>query len=89
METTASEKMVGLVMSAAVDLPPPDVNVTSSDAGGEYAVNVFISRRTADQTPIGRSYAGTGTSRDAAVKQVVEKIVADSYSAEWIPRKTP
>jgi hypothetical protein len=66
-------------------LPRPSVSVTSRRECG-HEVDVVIYRQNS-----ARSYRGGGVhhTQDAAVADVIKKILADPYSAEWLPeRKT-
>src|ERR1700692_4300941 len=56
------------------DLPRPDVTVVSSESGGYTKIDVNIKRGDS-----GRPYEANGASRDGAVKDVVEKVLADPY----------
>lgn len=64
------------------DLPRPDVSVTSSETDGAHKVDLVVSR-----DGKAKSYAGAGPGRDAATRDVVEKLLADPHTAEWLPRK--
>ena len=73
---------------AAVDLPKPDVSVTSQGDAAGHQIDVVISRKAGDGTPLGRSYKGTGAVPADAIKDVIEKVLADPYSGEFmVPRK--
>ena len=72
-----------------VDIPKPDVNVTSQGDASGHQVDVMISRKAGDGTPLGRSYKGTGASPSDAIKDVIEKVLADPYTGEWITGKRP
>ena len=72
---------------AAVDLPKPDVSVSTTASGNQ--VDVMISRKAGDGTPLGRSYHGTGASPSDAIKDVIEKVLADPHTGEWITGKRP
>lgn len=68
-------------------LPRPDVSVTHSDGVPEGAppevnkgVSVTISRDGKSRT-----YSSVATSRRAATKEVVEKILGDRFTGEWLP----
>lgn len=63
-------------------LPRPEVKTTeTSGVGGtEITVDVVISREGR-----GRSYQGKGADAATVVKQVVEAVIADSYTREWLP----
>ena len=63
------------------DLPQPKVDVTSRETDSGHELDVMISRDNR-----GKSYTGKGT-RDEAVKQVIDKVLADPYTGEWVPRK--
>ena len=62
-----------------VDLPRPDVNVTHTDDGKSHVV---VSREGK-----GRTYVVEGVNPDEKVKGVVEKILNDPYTIEWLPNK--
>jgi len=63
------------------DLPRPDISVTTGDLGnGYFAVNITVSR---DGRV--RGYSGTASSSAGAIKEVVEKMLDDPYTAEWLP----
>lgn len=72
---------------AAVDLPPPTVEVTSAPSKDSSAppgsVDIVISR-----DGKGRSYrtVGGGPTDPTVVKDGIEKILGDHYSGEWIPK---
>jgi hypothetical protein len=63
------------------DLPRPDVTVTHNEDDGKS--HVVISR-----DGKGKSYEITGTSPDDKIKGVVEKIIQDPHTLEWIPRRS-
>lgn len=76
---------------AAADLPRPTVEVTSREEGDGlslgHRVDVTISRGNA-----GKKYEGGktgGYSHDGALKDVIEQIIADPYTAEWLPAREP
>lgn len=69
---------------AVPDLPPPDVRVTTDGDASGASIDVMISR-----SQRGKTYKGTGPTIGEAAKEVIGKILADPYSAEWIPRKSP
>lgn len=58
-------------------LPRPDVAVSTSPSSG---VDVVISR-----DGKAKSYKGDGATREAIVKDVVEKILGDRHTGEWLP----
>jgi hypothetical protein len=63
------------------DLPPPDVSVThSSGVDSVERIEVKISRE--DR---GKVYNGAASTTGGAVAEVVKKIIADPYTAEWLP----
>jgi hypothetical protein len=68
------------------DLPRPEVEVSHGAQGGgdsgaaSETVNVTIKRGSAT-----RSYEATAPTRDQAVKGVVEQIINDPYTAEFLP----
>ena len=68
-----------------VDLPQPDVRVThgeqSSDAGTTHVMEAVLSR---DSTA--KSYRGTGSTPAEAAKGLIDKILADPHTGEYIPR---
>lgn len=70
--------------TSGMDLPRPDVSVTT-DANGK--TEVTVSRPNGEGNPIGRKYEAEGPGMNEKIKNVVEKIVNDAYTAEWIPRK--
>lgn len=65
------------------DLPRPNVEVTSRETDSGHEVDVVISR-----DDKGRAYTGggDGKSRDAAIGEVIGKILGDHNSTEWIPK---
>jgi hypothetical protein len=65
------------------DLPRPTVSAdvkTEVEAGKPFTADVTITRDNK-----AKSYTGGGSSASGAVKDVVEKILNDPYSAEWLP----
>lgn len=65
------------------DLPRPDVDATpdmGTDTEGRRYIDVTISR--GEQT---KTYRGTGHTQGAVTIDVVKQIIADPYSAEWLP----
>jgi hypothetical protein len=58
-------------------LPRPDVSVSTSPESG---VDVVISR-----DGKAKSYKGDGATREAIIKDVVEKIIGDRHTGEWLP----
>ena len=73
------------VYTCGVDLPQPDVSVSTDDATGK--TTVVVSRPNAGGNPVGKAYEAEGSGMNEKIKNVVEKIVNDPYTAEWIPRK--
>jgi hypothetical protein len=65
----------------AVDLPPPTVDVTPAVNDATGALDVVVHR-----DGKGRSYRAEGTSSVELVKDAVRKVLADPYSAEWVPK---
>lgn len=63
------------------DLPRPIVNVTTHEADAGHVVDVFIHRDNK-----GKTYTGTAPDRSGAIREVVEKIIGDGATTEWIPR---
>lgn len=59
------------------DLPRPDVNVTTHESG---ATDIVISREGK-----GKSYRSEKTEKNEIVKDLVEKVLGDGYSREWLP----
>jgi hypothetical protein len=73
------------IVGTRVDLPRPEVEVLTN---GEGKTHVVVSRRGSEgSAPLGRSYEVSGTSPNEKIKDAVEKILGDTYSAEWIPRR--
>jgi len=70
------------------DLPPPDVNVTSVETDTSE-VNIIVSRKDDSGEDRGRKYTGVSTSTNGAIKDAVEKLLNDPYTAEWLPSKKP
>ncbi len=68
------------------DLPRPDVQVTHATERDPSAppgsMDVVVSR-----DGKGKSYRVVGDTGQAIVKDAVEKVLSDPYSAEWIPEK--
>lgn len=60
-------------------LPRPDVNVVEGEVSGTRTVDVVISR-----DGKAKSYRGEGTGT-APIKQIVEKMIGDPLTAEWLP----
>jgi hypothetical protein len=58
-------------------LPRPDVSVSTSPESG---VDVVISR-----DGKAKSYKGDGAIREQVIKDVVEKIIGDRHTGEWLP----
>jgi hypothetical protein len=58
-------------------LPRPDVNVTTNQSGG---TDVVISRGGK-----AKSYQSEAPTRNEAVKELVEKIIGDRHTGEWLP----
>jgi hypothetical protein len=58
-------------------LPRPDVNVTTHESG---STDVVISR-----DGKGKSYRSEKTEKNEIVKDLVEKVVNDRYTGEWLP----
>lgn len=79
---------LGKEWQMAVDLPRPKIDVTQSTTNNSEPtvnsthVNVVISR-----DGKGKSYHGTGTNTVEVVKDVVEQILNDPYTGEWIKNK--
>lgn len=67
----------------AADLPRPTVDVTSRETDVGHEVDVVIHREGKARSFKG---GGQGISRDGAVKDVIDRILGDHNSAEWIPR---
>lgn len=67
----------------AADLPRPNVEVTSRETDVGHEVDVFIHRDNKGKTYKGMAAPGN---RDAAVKDVIEKVLGDHRNAEFIPR---
>lgn len=64
------------------DLPRPDISVTNKPIDStSHGVDVVISRDNK-----AHSYSGKGSDVNGAVKDVVEKILGDHRSAEYIPK---
>lgn len=66
----------------AVDLPRPEVSVTTRQTDSGNDVEVSISR---DGKARNYTGGGAGVAHNDAVKQAVEKIIADPHTAEWLP----
>lgn len=67
------------------DRPKVEVNTTETDDGTgrkSYRTEVRISRDNKAQTHTGGGY---GKSRDEAVKESIESIIADPTTDEWLP----
>lgn len=60
------------------DTPRPDVAVTTTEDGKTHVV---ISREGK-----GRSYDVEGATPNEKIKNGIEKVIGDAYSAEWLPR---
>lgn len=67
------------------DLPRPDVKVEQTKEQFTESVKVTISRPGSDGEARGRVHVGVGTTTADAVKSVVEKIIGDTHSIEWLP----
>lgn len=65
-------------------LPPPTVEVVENSTTNER--HVVVSRPNAGGNPVARTYPVIGTSEKDRLKDAVEKVLGDPYSAEWIPR---
>ena len=65
------------IMAVRDSLPRPDVNVTTTEDGKEHLV---ISR-----DGKAKSYEIEGNSAADRVKNVVEKVIGDGHTAEWLP----
>lgn len=65
------------------DLPRPKIEVNSKEDLTGHTVDVVISR---DNKAKSYSGGGAGVSRNDATRDVVEKILNDPHSAEWIPK---
>jgi hypothetical protein len=63
--------------AAPPPLPRPDVNVTTNQSGG---TDVVISR-----DGKAKSYQSEAPTRNEAVKELVEKIIGDRHTGEWLP----
>jgi hypothetical protein len=64
------------------DLPRPDVSVTTGEVGDHHKVDLSVSR---DGKV--RSYTATAPVRAGAIKEVVEKLLSDPYTAEFLPER--
>ena len=62
-----------------VDLPRPYVEVATDDVSGKS--HVVISREGK-----GRIYEIEGNTEGEKIKNVVEKVINDSYIFEWLPK---
>lgn len=60
------------------DLPKPDVSVTTTETGD---TTVVISRDGKE-----KKFESNHVTRDGVVKDIVEKVIADPASAEWLPK---
>lgn len=67
-----------------VEIPPPEVEVTTNDEGKTHVV---VSRTSSDGSPRGRSYEIGGATPNEKIQDAVRKVLADPYSAEWVPRR--
>jgi hypothetical protein len=65
-----------------MDLPRPDVTVGTSESGSTKRVEVTISR-----DGKARGYQGEAATHGEATRRVVEKILADPHTAEWLPSR--
>lgn len=72
----------GIEMSS-VTLPPPDVTVDVSNPPGSTATQVDV-RVTRDGTGASRAFQGLGSTPQGAVKDVIEKILGDPGTAEYL-----
>lgn len=63
-------------------LPRPDVTVNQSQNGDGHGVEVIISR-----DGKAKSYSGENYTSSGATAEVIKKIIADPYTAEWLPEK--
>lgn len=70
---------------AAVDLPQPNVTVDVSNPPGSTATQVDV-RVTRDGTGASRAFQGLGSTPQGAVKDVIEKILGDPGTAEYVKR---
>ena len=61
-----------------MDLPRPDVTVVNNEINGES--HVVISR-----DGKGKSYKIEGNTEGEKIKGVVEKVINDKYTGEWLP----
>jgi hypothetical protein len=64
------------------DLPRPDVTVTTGPDEVNHHVDVVISRDNK-----ARSYRGQGATEPERTKSVIDKILGDHHSAEFIPSR--
>jgi hypothetical protein len=64
------------------DLQRPDVSVTTGETDGTHKVDLAVSR-----DGKARSYTGASSTHPGAIKEVVEKLLADPVTAEWLPAK--
>ena len=65
----------GIVL--AVDLPRPEVQVTTTSDGKEHVV---ISR-----DGRGKSYEISGATSAEKVRDAITKVISDKYTGEWLP----
>ena len=63
-------------------LPRPTVTAESTQDGGAHRIDVTVSREAGKE----RTYTGVGSSVAGAAREVVEKLLADPHSAEFVKK---
>ncbi len=66
------------------ELPRPEVNVTTRETDVGHEVDLVVSREGKARSYTG---GGAGSPLNGAIKDVVEKLLNDGHTAEWLPGK--